>query len=79
MGDAVSLAREVGATGVCFARITNWGTFTDDQYRPKAVFLSSHPEHEEFLRQMQDPRLRDPMVLLGDLDGFVEEHRNFVH
>ena len=77
------MSSRVGATGVCFARITNWGTFTDDQYRAKAVFLSSHPEHEEFLQHMQDPRLRDPIVLLGDLHPFVEvpveEHRKFVH
>jgi MoaA/NifB/PqqE/SkfB family radical SAM enzyme len=83
MGDAVDLARSVGATGVYFARITNWGTFTDDQYRDKAVFLAGHAEHGEFLRHMQDPRLRDPMVLLGDLHPFVqtrvEEHRKFQH
>jgi hypothetical protein len=72
MGDAVSLARKVGATGIYFARITNWGTFTEQQYRDKAVFLTSHPEHEAFLEQMQDPRLRDPMVILGDLLPFVE-------
>lgn len=83
MGDAVDLARQVGATGIYFARITNWGTFTDDQYRDKAVFLTSHAEHDAFLQHMQDPRLRDPMVLLGDLHPFVEapagEHRKFVH
>jgi hypothetical protein len=32
---------------------------------------------------MQDPRLRDPMVLLGDLHEFIsdspEEHRSFTH
>lgn len=72
MGDAVDLAKSLGATGVYFARITNWGTFTDDQYRDKAVFLTGHPEHDEFLRHMQDPRLRDPMVLLGDLNAFLE-------
>lgn len=71
MGDCVSLAHQVGATGVYFARITNWGTFTDEQYRAKAVFLPSHPDHAEFLAQMQDPRLQDPIVLLGDLQPFV--------
>jgi sulfatase maturation enzyme AslB (radical SAM superfamily) len=83
MGDAVDLARQVGATGIYFARITNWGTFTDDQYRDKAVFLTSHDAHADFLQHMQDRRLRDPMVLLGDLHPFVEapveEHRRFVH
>lgn len=83
MGDAVDLAKSVGATGVYFARITNWGTFTADQYRDKAVFLTHHPDHADFLERMQDPRLLDPMVLLGDLHPFVaapaEQHRQFVH
>jgi hypothetical protein len=73
MGDAVDLAHEVGATCVYFARITNWGTFTDDQYLAKSVFLPTHSEHEEFLQAMQDPRLLDPIAFLGDLLPFVGE------
>jgi MoaA/NifB/PqqE/SkfB family radical SAM enzyme len=72
MGDAVDLAKQVGATGIYFARITNWGTFTEAEYREKAVFLATHEEHDAFLRHMQDPRLREPMVVLGDLQPFVE-------
>lgn len=71
MGDACDLARRVGANGVFFARITNWGTFTSAEYRRRAVFLPSHPEHAAFLEAMQDDRLRDPMIILGDLSGFV--------
>ena len=73
MGDAVTLAKQVGAKGVWFARITNWGTFSDEEYRRKAVFLPDHPEHQLFLEAMQDPRLQDSMVLLGDLTDFVGE------
>jgi len=81
VGDAVDLAHEVGANGVYFGRMTNWGTFSEAEYRSKAVFLPEHPEHRAFVEKMQDPRLRDPMVLLGDLTGFVREpgpqHRAF--
>jgi len=71
MGDAVDLARQVGASGIFFARITNWGTFTPEQYHDKAVFLPDHPDHAAFLEAMRDPRQLDPMVLLGDLEVFV--------
>ena len=71
MGDAVDLARQVGATGIYFARITNWGTFTNEQYADKSVFLPTHADHIEFLDRMQDDRLLDPIVLLGDLSPFV--------
>lgn len=83
MGDAVDLAKRVGATGIYFARITNWGTFSNAEYARKAVFTPSHPEYADFIAAMQDPRLRDPMVLLGDLHEFIhdapEEHRSFTH
>nr|WP_254447741.1 radical SAM protein [Sphingomonas sp. ID1715] len=72
MGAAVDLGHEVGATCVYFARITNWGTFTDRQYADKAVFLPTHPDHADFLAAMQDPRLRDPLAFLGDLLPFVD-------
>ncbi|PTS73734.1 radical SAM protein [Sphingomonas sp. HMWF008] len=73
MGDAIDLARHVGATGVYFARLTNWGTFSAEEYRDKAVFLPLHPDHADFLQQMSDPRLRDPIVLLGDLESFLPD------
>lgn len=71
MGDAVDLGKQVGATCVYFARITNWGTFSDAQYQAKSVFLPTHPDHAEFVDRMQDPRLQDPIAFLGDLLPFV--------
>jgi sulfatase maturation enzyme AslB (radical SAM superfamily) len=84
MGDAVDLAKQVGATGIYFARITNWGTFSPEEYRAKAMFLPIHDDHADFLACMRDPRLRDPIVLLGDLEEFLPDdgivpQRKFVH
>lgn len=70
MGEAVDLAHQVGANGLFFARLTNWGTFSPEAYRQKAVFLPSHPDHAVFQHAMQDERLADPIVLLGDLKSF---------
>lgn len=71
MGDAVDLAKQVGAQRIYFARLTNWGTFTTEQFSQKSVFTPSHPEYPAFIEQMQDDRLLDPIVLLGDLQEFV--------
>ncbi|NIJ08126.1 hypothetical protein FHS31_001736 [Sphingomonas vulcanisoli] len=82
MGDAVDLMHAVGATGIYFARLTNWGTFSHEDYARKACFLPGHPDYDEFIELMQDERLRDPAVLLGDLHNFVrvpvEGHRRHV-
>ncbi len=75
MGDAIDLAKSFGADSVFFARMTNWGTFSADEYAAKAVFLAEHPDHADFLHRMQDPRLRDPIALLGDLSAFVAAQR----
>lgn len=71
MGDACDLAERLGADEIFFSRMTNWGTFSDEEYRSKAVFLPTHPEHGAFLGVMADPRLQAAHVDLGDLHAFV--------
>ena len=70
MGAACELAEAVGASGIYFGRITNWGTFNEAEYAAKAVFLQTHPEHDQFLEAMQDARLRRPYVQIGNLAEF---------
>lgn len=71
MGQAVDLAHRLGADHVAFQRLTNWGTFTAEQYAQKAVFMPLHPRYDHFIQLMQDPRLRDPVASLNDLSQFV--------
>ena len=71
MGDLIDLAHEYGADRVNFLRITNWGTFSNAEYAHAAVFMPSHPQHDDFIEAMQDPRLKDPIAGLYDLSGFV--------
>lgn len=70
MGAAVDLALSVGATSLHFARLTNWGTYSDQDYEARAITLAQHPRHDEFLRALKDPRMRHPIVSLGDLSEF---------
>ncbi len=76
MADAVDLARHYQADGISFTRLTNWGTFTADEYAEKAVFMPSHPRHQEFLDHMRDPRLLDPISFLLDLSQYAPELKN---
>lgn len=75
MGDFVDLAHRVGADVAFFASITNWGTFSDADFAEASVGNPTHPEHAAFLAAMRDPRLRDPMVVLGDLTAFLHTDR----
>lgn len=73
MGDGVALANALNANIIYFGKITNWGTFSADEYAAKAVFVPGHPQHQAFLQSMADPRLRSPRVQLGNLAEFLPE------
>lgn len=71
MGATIDLAHRHGADAVAFGRLTNWGTFSAEQYAEKAVFMPSHPLHADFLQHMRDPRLADAKAALNDLGSFA--------
>ncbi|WP_033920615.1 radical SAM protein [Sphingomonas sp. 37zxx] len=74
MPDAVDLANRLDVTGIYFGRVTNWGTFSPEEYQAKAVFQNSHPQHADFLDSMRDPRLREKRVNIGNLIDFIPSH-----
>lgn len=67
MGAFVDLAKAVNASRVYFETLTNWGTFSAQEYAEKAVHGPTHPLHAELLAVMSDPRLREPIVAWGGL------------
>jgi len=67
MPDFVDLARRVGADGVHFLMLRNWGTFSPEVFRAKAVAFETHPEFPELLAILADDRFGAPEVDLGNL------------
>ena len=67
MKDFIALAKELGADGVCFTSILNWGTFSDDEFNRRAIHRPGHPQHEELKALLADPVFNDPIVELGSL------------
>ncbi|WP_149141236.1 hypothetical protein [Gemmobacter caeruleus] len=63
----VAQARRIGADGVHFLMLRNWGTFTQADYLAEAVAQEGHPEHAELLRLLADPVFGAPDVDLGNL------------
>lgn len=66
----VDLGRRFHADSVYFSRLTNWGTFTAEEFRRRAVHDPAHPEHERFLAVLNSDPLRDPLVIVGNLSEF---------
>lgn len=67
MPDFVRLGRRFGFDMVYFGRMFNWGTFSGDEYRERAVHQPDHPEHAELLEVLRDPVLTAPPSFLGNL------------
>lgn len=64
----VELAQRIGADGVHFLMLRNWGTFSADEFRDMAVTFENHPQHYAFLNVLRDPRLDAPGIDLGNLE-----------
>jgi hypothetical protein len=63
----VALGERVGADTVAFSHLTNWGTFTDAEFRARAVHEPAHPAHADLLDVLADRALDRPVAYLGNL------------
>jgi molybdenum cofactor biosynthesis enzyme MoaA len=63
----VELAIRIGAEYVRFDGINNWGAFTPEEYKARAVHFPSHPEHFQLKEILAHPILRDKKVHMAQL------------
>ncbi len=68
----VRIAEDFGCDAVQFCKLINRGTFTDQEYRKRAVHFKDHPEHEEFLAVFRDLKSYSVRVDLRNLTGTVK-------
>lgn len=38
---------------VFYGKVTNWGTFTKEEFKQQEVWHPNHPEHKEFLKEIR--------------------------
>jgi len=67
MPEFVHLGQRFGVDTIYFAQLVNWGTFSDEEYRQRAVHVPSHPEHRRFREHLRNPVFDEPQVSLGNL------------
>ena len=57
---------------IWFHLIQHWGHMNQMEFSDKAIWQTTHPEHENFLRVLRNPILKEnPAVSLGNLAPFV--------
>jgi len=73
MPDFVRLGKRFNVDYVSFHQITNWGTFSEKQYRSRAIQFPTHPSHHDFLAELTHPMLDDPIVGWANLNSIRQE------
>jgi wyosine [tRNA(Phe)-imidazoG37] synthetase (radical SAM superfamily) len=63
------LGCELGCDQVAFSSMSNWCTFSEEEYRGLAVHLPEHEEHAALKEILDDPLFSDPRIFLHNLSG----------
>jgi MoaA/NifB/PqqE/SkfB family radical SAM enzyme len=67
MKGLVELGLRTNMDSISYASLSNWGTFTAEQYQDKSVCSPDNPLHAELLEILRDPIFDHPKVYLGNL------------
>jgi wyosine [tRNA(Phe)-imidazoG37] synthetase (radical SAM superfamily) len=60
---------ELGCDQVAFSYMSNWCTFSEDEYREMALHMPGHKDHSALKEILGDPLFLDPRVFLHNLSG----------
>jgi radical SAM protein with 4Fe4S-binding SPASM domain len=69
MPEFARLGLNLQADQIEFQRIENWGTFTEAQFRARAVHEPDHPYHAAFVATLADPILRHQSIWMLKIAG----------
>ena len=67
----IHLGKLYNADVVSFSKIMNWGTFSEEEYKDRAIHLPEHPCHSKFIDMLNNEIFCDPIVHLGNLSGLI--------
>ena len=70
MKDFVKMGFELNCDHVYFTFMSNWGVFTDEDYRIMAVHRPEHEKHRQLNEVLADPLFNDPRILMRTHTGF---------
>ena len=57
-------------------QITNWGTYTEEQYKLKAVHLEEHPLHKDFLKELN--KIKNLPNIINNFNHLYTKKRNII-
>jgi len=67
MPEFVRLCQRFKADVAYFSQLVNWGTFSEPEFKRRAVHVPTHPRYGELVNLLQDTVFNEPIVDLGNL------------
>jgi len=74
--ELIRIAKNVGADSVRLSALMNWGTFSDEDYLEKAVWMKNNPHYSKLLEVLANPIFDDPIASFGSISSAREEAIN---
>lgn len=71
MSDFIQLGKLYNFDTVYFSTLQNFGTFSEEEYRDRAVHLPVHPRNMEFIDMLKNEIFYDSIVHPGNLRGLL--------
>lgn len=72
MVDFVKLSKKYKIDNCYFGLVSDWGTWSVEEYKKHAIWKKDHPEFEDFMKVMRNPIFDEEIVNLGN----ITEYRN---
>ena len=73
MPDFVKICKEFNVDQSYFSLVSDWGTWSVEEYQKHAIWKKDHEEFEDFIKVMKNPIFNDQIVNLGN----VTEYANY--
>lgn len=70
----IELCKSLDFDVISFQKVVDWGTWTENglnTFKDHAIWHTSHPEHNEFLKIMQNPLLKESKINATNLNEFL--------
>ena len=64
--------------GIAFSLILDWSVMPAATYEDKCVWKITHPEHEDFLKVLQDPIFLEDGINLGNMKYLHEKANKII-
>tara|TARA_Y100000780_G_scaffold159130_1_gene144280 strand:- start:174469 stop:175596 length:1128 start_codon:yes stop_codon:yes gene_type:complete len=71
MPQFVKLGKELGVDQVYFQRISNWGTYSREEFKRKDMAHPQHAQYKRFLEVCRHPLMRNGLIKKGNIQRFI--------